>query len=155
MAALFLDSSALVKRYIQEQGTAWLSQLLAMKGSNVHYVARITIVEVSAALARRRRDGSLSAADAAKAQAGLRQDMAGFLEVIEITSALLEHAAALADSRELRAYDAVQLAAALEVQQRTLSLGFPPVTLVSADSDLNAAAQAEGLAVDNPNQHPS
>jgi predicted nucleic acid-binding protein len=153
MAALFLDSSALVKRYIQEQGTAWLSQLLAMRAGNVHYVARITVVEVSAALARRRREGSLLAADVARAQAGLRKDMASLLEVIEITSALLERAAVVADLRELRAYDAVQLAAALEVQQRTTSLGLPPVTLVSADSDLNAAARAEGLTVDDPNQH--
>jgi predicted nucleic acid-binding protein len=104
-------------------------------------------------LARRRREGSLLAADVARAQAGLRKDMASLLEVIEITSALLERAAVVADLRELRAYDAVQLAAALEVQQRTTSLGLPPVTLVSADSDLNAAARAEGLTVDDPNQH--
>ena len=29
-----------------------------------------------------------------------------------------------------------------------------PLTLVSADNDLNAAAMTEGLAVDNPNNHP-
>ena len=30
----------------------------------------------------------------------------------------------------------------------------PSLTLLSADGDLNTAAMAEGLAVDNPNTHP-
>jgi 23S rRNA (adenine2503-C2)-methyltransferase len=44
---------------------------------------------------------------------------------------------------------AVQLAAALETRSQ-----LPSVTLLSADAGLNAAAQAEGLAVDDPNNHP-
>jgi len=54
----------------------------------------------------------------------------------------------------LRAYDAVQLAAALEVNRIYQTGGRGPVTLVSADQDLNAAATAEGLAVDDPSMHP-
>ena len=53
----------------------------------------------------------------------------------------------------LRAYDAVQLAVALEVN-RIHQMAGSPITLASADRDLNAAATAEGLAVDNPNYHP-
>ena len=47
-------------------------------------------------------------------------------------------------------YDAVQLAAALELNR--ISQGG--IVLVSADQDLNAAATAEGLTVENPNLHP-
>ncbi len=54
----------------------------------------------------------------------------------------------------LRAYDAVQLAAALEVHRRHLSAGVGPVTLASADRDLNTAAVAEGLTVEDPTLHP-
>jgi len=43
----------------------------------------------------------------------------------------------------------VQLAAALDIYQLD-----PSLTLVSADADLNAAATAEGLAVEDPNTHP-
>ena len=50
--------------------------------------------------------------------------------------------------------DAVQLAAALEINTQRIQAGLPPVTLLSADAELNAAALAEGLAVDNPNDHP-
>lgn len=59
----------------------------------------------------------------------------------------------LAEMRVLRGYDAVQLAAALEVNAASLSLGMPTVTLVSADTELNAAAAAEGLPIENPNAH--
>ena len=54
----------------------------------------------------------------------------------------------------LRAYDAVQLAAVLEIRQEHRDAGFAPVTLISADQALNDAAAAEGLAVDDPRSHP-
>jgi hypothetical protein len=51
------------------------------------------------------------------------------------------------------AYDAVQLAAALIVQAMRGTLGLSALELVSADHDLNDAATAEELTVDNPNSH--
>ncbi|HXG19677.1 MAG TPA: hypothetical protein VNN62_11475 [Methylomirabilota bacterium] len=59
----------------------------------------------------------------------------------------------LAETRVLRGYGAVQLAAALEVNAASLSLGMPAVTLVSADTELNTAAVTEGLPIENPNTH--
>jgi hypothetical protein len=52
------------------------------------------------------------------------------------------------------AYDAVPLAVVLDVHRPQEAGGFGPVTLVSADRDLNAAAAAEGLAVNDPTTHP-
>ena len=60
----------------------------------------------------------------------------------------------LANTHALRAYDAVQLAAALEIRRQRQKGGFGAVTLISADQALNSAAIAEGLAVDDPNSHP-
>jgi len=54
----------------------------------------------------------------------------------------------------LRGYDAVQLAAALEANDERLANALTPLTLVSADTELNTAAQAEGLNVENPNNYP-
>jgi len=48
----------------------------------------------------------------------------------------------------------VQLAVALEVNRSHQAAGSSPITLVSADRDLNDAATAEGLTVENPNLHP-
>jgi hypothetical protein len=60
----------------------------------------------------------------------------------------------LANRHALRAYDAVQLAAALNIRQERQDAGLVPVTLISADQALNDAATAEGMAVDDPNGHP-
>ena len=68
---------------------------------------------------------------------------------MEITIPLMQDASRLADSHVLRAYDAVQFAAALEIHAAD-----PSLTLLSADAELNAAALAKGLTVDDPNLHP-
>ena len=62
MAALFFDSSALVKRYASETGTNWIFSLVRPSANNRLYLARITGVEVVAALTKRMRVGSLTAA---------------------------------------------------------------------------------------------
>jgi predicted nucleic acid-binding protein len=54
----------------------------------------------------------------------------------------------------LRGYDAVQLATALETNRKRLSDGLSALVFVSADAELNNAAQAEGLEVENPNNYP-
>ena len=70
------------------------------------------------------------------------------------TPALFAEAMLAARKHRLRAYDAVQLAVVLEVHRLQRDAGLGPVTLVSADQDLNTAATAAGLAVDDPNTHP-
>jgi len=52
----------------------------------------------------------------------------------------------------LKAYDAVQLAVALRYRQ-VLARYKLALTFVSGDGQLLAAAEAEGLAVDNPFDH--
>ena len=55
MAIYFLDSSALVKRYAVEIGTAWVSSLGELNNGHTILIANVTIVEVAAALASKRR----------------------------------------------------------------------------------------------------
>lgn len=61
---------------------------------------------------------------------------------------------ALAEAHGLRGYDAVQLAAGRELNTLCNAFSLPPVTFVSADFELNAAAASEGLIVENPNNYP-
>jgi uncharacterized protein len=153
MAAYFLDSSALVKRYAAETGTAWVTGLVDPAAGNLILVARITGVETVAAVARKRRGNLLSAAGAAASLAALRKELDGLFLTVEVTAALLTAAMDLAERHALRGYDAVQLAAALEAGGERLQLGLAPLTLVTADRELLAAGTAEGLAVDDPNSH--
>src|SRR5262249_4128618 len=149
-------SSALVKRYVQETGTAWVRRLTRHNPSTIIYIARITVVEVTSAVARRRKGTPpLAPSRASSILPRFRQHLDGRYTVIEITPALLDEAARRANAHTLRAYDAVQLAAALEINRKEQDAGFAPVTLISADRDLNAAASGEGLKVDDPNLHTS
>ena len=153
MAVYFCDSSAIVKCYVQEQGSVWMVTLLDATAGHHLYLARITGVEVIAAIRRRARRGDIAAPDAAAALAQFRQDFAGLYRIIEITPAFLTRAMALAETHALRGYDAVQLAAAVEVNIRGATLGLPVLTLVSADGELNVAAASEGLVVEDPSMH--
>jgi len=152
--AYFFDSSALVKGYVQETGSAWVSSILDADSGALVYLARITGVEVASALTRRGRGGSISPSRVAVALALFRQEFALRFDLIPITARLVQQAMELAERHALRGYDALQLAAALHAQRRLRRDREPTLTFVSADANLNAAAASEGLPVDDPNAHP-
>src|SRR5450755_1865747 len=64
MAVYFFDSSALVKRHVDESGSAWVRSLTRVKAGHTLYIARITAVEITSAITRRQRGRHLSAAQA-------------------------------------------------------------------------------------------
>jgi uncharacterized protein len=150
----FFDTSALAKRYVKETGTVWINSLFDPSLGHVFYLARITAVEITSALTRRSKGGTLSAADASKALTKFRADFHSRLLVIEITTLLLDHAERLAEKHALRAYDAVQLAAVFAMDQHRKQHALPALTLLSADAELLTAAAAEGFTADDPNLHP-
>ena len=149
MAEFFLDTSTVLKRYVLETGTPWLQALAAPAAGHSLIIVRITLAETIAAITRRERGGWITPHDAASAVADFQLDFAHQYFIVELSASLVTQAESLARKHGLRGYDAVQLAAALDTQAR-----LPSLTLLSADTDLNAAALAEGLAVDDPNAHP-
>ena len=153
MSAYFFDSSALVKRYVRETGTVWVTDILNAPTRNQIYVARITGVEVTSAITRRARSGSLLRDDASAALSLFQYEFSNDFTITEIIPSLINRAMQLAESHALRGYDAVQLAAALDVQSYFSTLSASSLTLVSADVELNTAAVAEGLSVEVPNTH--
>ena len=147
--AFFLDSSALVKRYVHEQGSAYVSAL-PTNSDDLLYVAQIAGVEVVSAIARKSLGKTISQRRTQNAIIQFRTDFNGKFVVLAMSSSLLEYAMQLAETHALRAYDAVQLATVLTITKYVTSL---IVTFVCADEALNRVAQAEGLAIENPNQH--
>jgi uncharacterized protein len=144
MGIYFLDSSALVKRYVSEAGSLWVIQLLDPALKHNIFIAVIASVEMIAAISRRARSGSLTA------QAASTTDF----EIIEITEMVISSAMQLAETYQLRGYDAVQLAAAVAVNQLCIAHNLTSVIFISADHELNAAAGREGLTIENPNNYP-
>lgn len=153
MAAYFFDTSALVKRYAKETGTAWAFSLVR-PAANRLYLTRITGAEVVSALTRRERAGRLGGSAVAKALARFEREVNNKYAAVEVSAKLVAGAMKLARTYALRGHDAVQLAAALEVHRLRAAAGADALILICADDALNAAAVAEGLAVDNPNHHP-
>lgn len=153
MASYFFDSSALVKRYATETGSAWVENLTDPRVGNRIYVAAITHVEVVAAIARKRKGLLLSTTDAAAAIARFEHDLEHDLRVFDLTSKVMTTAARLAEKHALRGYDSVQLAVALEINVARTAQQLPSLILISSDAELNAAAQTEQLVTDDPNLH--
>ncbi len=134
---LYLDTSALVKLYVSEVGSA--SVRAWADAASVIFTARITYTEARAAMAQARRLGVLTPADLRRAVAELDAAWSGFVRV-DVNEALVSRAGGLAEEHALRGYDAVQLAAALDAR-----LDAPDYLFASFDGDLNAAATREGL----------
>jgi uncharacterized protein len=158
VAIYFFDTSALVKRYALEDGRKWVQGITDPAAANRIYIARITGAEVIAAIMQNVRDGDTTAADAAKVITDFKFDFANQYQIIEITDAVITRAITLIESHTLKGYDGVQLAAAIEINNLVLAIGMPTagapaLTVASADRQLNRAALAEGLTVDNPQNH--
>lgn len=152
MAGYFLDSSAIVKRYVTETGSSWIAALTNPVAGTDLYLARITGVEVVAALVRH--SPTLPPPLLTQALTDFRYDFQAQYQLVEISPALMQEAMSLAEKHRLRGYDAVQLAAAVQVHAVHTAMAVKSITFVSADLTLNAAATAESLGVDDPNSHP-
>ena len=153
LAAYFMDSSALVKRYVAETGTDWIHKVAAPESQNPLIIARITWVEVCSALARRHREGVLSSEQVAFTVNNLRYDLDTQYQIVEFDRAVMDMAGQLVARHPLRAYDAVQLASAVRILPAFTGAQSTYLIFAAADDCLLAAAQAEGLRTENPNHH--
>lgn len=132
----YFDTSAIIPLLINEP----LSEVTARVWHRASWVtsARITYVEARSGLARARRMGRISSGMLRESVADL-DTLCRQIHYVEITADLVERAGTLAEEVSLRAYDAVQLAAAV-------SLDIGNLVFVTGDRQLAAAARTVGLA---------
>ncbi len=157
MAIYYFDTSALLKRYVDEPGSNWIRQLCTASdadGERVHIllVGNITTVEVAAALSILERRKIVPKGIAERAYRKFVADLPTEYQITEINSSLLSVAAELALHHPLKANDAVQLALALAAQ-KILQESDLELILLSGDAQLLQAARKEYLASDNPFEH--
>jgi uncharacterized protein len=134
----YLDSSALVKLFADEPGTAEVSR--ATKEAELVGTVAISRAEVIAALAKAVRVGALSMDDGKSARHRFRTEWPHFLR-LQVSDFLIDRAGDLAWAYGLRGYDAIQLAAS-DIWRESLDA---PVSLVTFDLKLWEAAAAVGL----------
>ena len=152
MRIYYSDTSAVVKLYVPEIGSAWITSEYQQPDVLV-IIGDITTFEVPAAFKRAEREKRLSSIQRQQALTRFDVDCAQVFLMETITPAVLAQARNLIERHPLRAYDAIQLAIALKLYPSVMKLGGIPFTFVSADDSLNQAASSEGLIVDNPNSH--
>jgi len=122
--------------------------------THVFITARTSMVEVYSALNRRLREAHLSIVDYAQIATDFATFCAAEYQLIELTAPVVDRSRLLLEHHPLRAYDAVQLSSALQVNEALQAANLPALTFLAADVQLLAVAQAEGLTTDNPNDHP-
>ena len=100
MATYFFDSSALVKRYVKETGTTWVTNLIDPVARHEIYIARIAGVEVVSAIKRRESGGTLSLSDAVVALSNFHADFGSLFAIVDVGARLIsETRAAVAKRR--------------------------------------------------------
>lgn len=153
MTAYFCDSSALIKRYADELGTTWVETLLAPDGGHSIFAAEITQIEIASGLARLRREGALTPLTVTNTRRAVAYHFRSEYNTIELSAQVFGRAEGLLFAYPLRAYDAVQLASALELAANMIVAGLAAPVFLSADRRLLATAEEEGLMTDDPNSH--
>lgn len=135
---LYLDASAVVKVYVAEAGSHVVRELIA--AHDVVFTVRVTYAEVRAAFARCRRERVLSAAGLRAAIKNFDEDW-GRYSIVEVSDSVVRLAGSLSERHALRAYDAVQLGAALNLGEAGKRVRF-----ACFDDRLARAASRERLA---------
>jgi predicted nucleic acid-binding protein len=135
---LYLDTSALVKLHVEEEGSRLVRD--SVDQARIVATSMIAYVEARAAFARRRTQGDLSPAAHERIVADFDIDWERYLR-LEVAESLIVHAAGLAEVHRLRALDSIHLASAKVVRH---DLG-KDVVFGSWDTDLERAAIREGF----------
>jgi predicted nucleic acid-binding protein len=137
---LYMDTSALIKRYVREDGTEEVISIVE-RANGVGSVI-LTQVEMAAALAKSVRQGWVQQETAWQAWQDFLVHWRSFAR-LSISVATLERASGLAWEYGLRGYDAMHFASALAWQEAIDT----PVTLATYDRELWTAAQKAGMDV--------
>lgn len=142
MTLHYLDPSAWVKRHFHEQGSQAITDLFHT-GSFQPACCRLGLVEMIATVARKSHRDTIDDSTTKTLLDNIRADFSAF-QIVAADEERIVSAAALALRHHLRTMDALHLACALWLR------AAGELVLVSADAELLAAANHEGLSTFNP-----
>ena len=152
MPVFYLDTSVILKRYRDEQGTEVVERLLSEHGPDDRfYTSFLSVLEVRAGISRLVRSGQLDRTFAGHLLATFHEDTQRILQLWPLDNSILSAAVDVADRHGLRSGDAIHLATAASIfrlapQEQRL--------LVSSDRELLEAAVDSGMEVLDP-QNPT
>jgi predicted nucleic acid-binding protein len=153
MTVYYADSSALVKRYVNERGSAWVQVECDPASPNVIALATVGLAEIAAALGVKHRQGVLARDVWDGLLRDLQRDGRTQYWLVDVDQRMVADAIALTRRQNLRGYDAIHLACALFLRNTLMERDLPAPVLLSADQELLQAAESEGLTTDDPHFH--
>jgi predicted nucleic acid-binding protein len=133
---IYLDTSALIKRYIWESGSEQIRGMFREKAFIV--TSKIAYAEVYAAFTRRRREGDLTPIQYSRICRLFEHEWPAYL-IVEVHDEILHLSRDLIKKYPLRGFDALHLASAKSIRQH-LKIA---ITFGCADQRLLEAAKAE------------
>ena len=136
----YLDTSALVKLFVLEQGSKEVDEIASRAEALATSV--VAYAEARASFARLLREGQTNARKHGERVAKLNNDWERYVRV-ELTPALARSSGETAEAYGLRGFDAIHLASALSLRDRTAI----PLMFAAFDQRLRAAAAGAGLEV--------
>ena len=132
----YLDTSSLVKLYVEEEGSSSVRKLV--ERAELVATSVVACAEARAALARQRREGGLTSAGYDRAKNDFEQDWPRYL-TIEVSEAVYRSAGDLAEKHHLRGFDSLHLASFLSLYRD----GARKIRFSAFDEALNRAARKE------------
>lgn len=141
---IFLDTSTMAKRYVQEPGSEELDDLLLSVAIEV-FVSTLAFPEFAAAIGRKLRNKEILKESAKNAMRELEKDWYGLFTKIPLAETVAESAASMAIQYSLKGADAVHLASAIEIGADLF---------VVSDNQLISAAKKTGIKPYNPEAGP-
>ena len=140
MTFAYFDTSALVKRYVRERGSARVMSLL---GEHDFLSSAITLVEVLSVLARKKRDGDLSENNFAATLSRIQSERDQW-ELVEVGEPVLNRAQEIIQGNvPVRAVDAIHIASLVTFE----AAAGVRVPFVTADGRQRDAAEQMKLDV--------
>ena len=111
----YLDSSALVKLYIQEPGSSEVRALI--NEARIVATSRVACIEVRAGFARKLREGGLLQEEHSQVVENFKEDWEKYF-VVEVSEDVARLGGRLVEKHPLRGFDAIHLASALLLKER-------------------------------------
>lgn len=146
--ALYLDTSVLMKLFVEEEGSDRVRGLAAGRmGADVLLVSRLGYTEASVSLARMVHLGRIAAEELPRHLGNLDDYWDQSIQEVDLTEDVLDDARQLAQRFPLRTYDAIHLASAREAKRMLRSVFEGEVQFLASDAALLKAAKTLGFPI--------
>jgi uncharacterized protein len=138
---LYFDTSALIKKYVNEIGSDKVDELF--KNTKVVYVSLITEIETISALRRLLFDKAIEENDYKSSKKEIEIDF-NYFSIIDLNNTLIDEAKKLIEKYQIKTLDSIQLASVKLLKEE---IDY----FVVCDKNLLKYAKNEGVKIINPN----